>query len=378
MKILHLIYTHNVSGAEKYLKHLLPGLKGHGIYCDLIVVCPPSKTEILQTYCNEINALGIKTTLISSSRLSILFTAKKISDYCNAHKICILHAHLLNSDFIAALAKSFFNKKLFLISTKHGYQEKMVQKYEPDNFYQPRDLYYKVAKYTLSKIDANLTVSKGLADLYYNIKLSDSPYPYIHHGISLDTFNKESYYRECRKSNPQLIIVGRIVLLKGHRFLIEAMVKIKAIFPEVKLLVLGEGSEKNNCIQQVQALGLQNNVEFLGFKSHPYSYIAHSDAVILPSLFEPFGLVYIEAFALKTPVVAFDTPAGNEIMQHNQTALLVKKGDSDGLAQSIIELLNNADKKNRIIENAYVKYTNEFTTAVMVKNTADWYKKLPL
>ena len=378
MKILHLIYTHGISGAEKYLKHLLPGLKAHGIYCDLIVVCPPDKAEILQTYCNDVNSLGITTSLIASGRLSFLFTAKKISDYCKDNKIGILHAHLLNSDLIAVLAKSVFNKKLFLISTKHGYQEKVLQQYEPDNFYQPNDLYYKVTKYTLRIIDANFAVSKGLADLYYNIKLSKTPYPYIHHGIAVETFDKAAYYQECRNADPQLIIVGRIELFKGHRFLIEALVKVKAIFPGVKLLVLGEGSEKNNCIQQVNALGLQNNVEFLGFKPHPYSYISHSDVIILPSLFEPFGLVYIEAFALKTPVVAFDTPAGNEIMQHNQTALLVKKGDSTGLSESIIELLNNAGKKNSITENAYAKYKNDFTTGVMVKNTADWYKNLPL
>jgi glycosyltransferase involved in cell wall biosynthesis len=378
LKILHLIYTHGISGAEKYLKHLLPGLKGHGIYCDLIVVCPPAKVETLQTYCNELNVLGIKTSLISSGRLSILFTAKKISDYCKANKISILHAHLLNSDLIAVLAKSVFNKKLFLISTKHGYQEKVLQQYEPDNFYQPTDLYYKVTKFTLSKIDANFAVSKGLAQLYYNIKLCKAPYPYIHHGVAVDSFDKAAYYNECRKANPQLIIVGRIELFKGHRFLIEALDKVKTIFPNVKLLVLGEGSEKNNCVQQVNALGLQNNVEFLGFKPHPYSYIIHSDVIILPSLFEPFGLVYIEAFALKTPVVAFDTPAGNEIMQHNQTALLVKKGDSADLAENIIELLTNAGKKNSITENAYAKYKNDFTTAVMVKNTADWYIQLSL
>ena len=332
----------------------------------------------MQTYCNDVNALGITTSLIASGRLSFLFTAKKISDYCKANKIGILHAHLLNSDLIAVLAKSVFNKKLFLISTKHGYQEKVLQQYEPDNFYQPNDLYYKVTKYTLRIIDANFAVSKGLSDLYYNIKLSKTPYPYIHHGIAVETFDKAAYYKECRNADPQLIIVGRIELFKGHRFLIEALVKVKAIFPGVKLLVLGEGSEKNNCIQQVNALGLQNNVEFLGFKPHPYSYISHSDVIILPSLFEPFGLVYIEAFALKTPVVAFDTPAGNEIMQHNQTALLVKKGDSTGLSESIIELLNNAGKKNSITENAYAKYKNDFTTGVMVKNTADWYKKLSL
>jgi glycosyltransferase involved in cell wall biosynthesis len=376
VKILHLIYTHGISGAEKYLKHLLPGLKEYGIECHLIVVCPVNKAPVLQEYCDSLNELGITTSLITSGRFSVVFTAKKISNYLKANQISILHAHLLNSDFIAAIAKSLFFRKLFIISTKHGYQEKVLQQYEPGKYYKPpNDLYYYITKYTLSKINKNIAVSKGIADLFYNIKLAKTPYPYIHHGIKVDPFDKEIYREECKKAYPQLIIVGRIELFKGHHFLLAALPMVVKEFPHTKLLILGEGSEKNNCIAKVNELGLQDNVAFLGFKPHPYSYISHSDVIILPSLFEPFGLVYIEAFALQTPVVAFDTPAGNEIMVNNETALLVDKGDTNALAQKIIYLLKNAGAKEAITQAAYAKYNSSFTTAIMIKNTAEWYNK---
>ncbi|MBK7124096.1 MAG: glycosyltransferase [Chitinophagaceae bacterium] len=137
--------------------------------------------------------------------------------------------------------------------------------------------------------------------------------------------------------------------------------------PGTKLLVLGEGSEKDNCMQQVARLGLQNHVAFLGFKTHPYSYISHSDVIILPSLFEPFGLVYIEALALKVPVVAFNTPAANEIIENNETGLLVDKGDHKALAEKIIYLLSNPAERNNIAERAYAKYKSHFTTGVMIQ-----------
>ena len=378
MKILHLIYTLAISGAEKYLKHLLPGLRGYGIDCDLVVVCPATSAEVFSGYCDELNALGIKTKLIVAGRLSVIGTAKKINTYLKENRIKIVHAHLLNSDLIASVLKSLFFRDLYLISTKHGYAEKLLQQYEPGRFYVPADLYYYVTKFTLRKIDINVTVSGGMADLYHNIKLAPKPYPFIHHGIGIEAFDKEVYRTECRRGNPQLIIVGRIELFKGHHFLLDAMPLVAAAFPNVKLLVLGEGSEKNNCIEKVNKLGLQKNVEFLGFKPHPYSYISHSDVMILPSLFEPFGLVYIEAFALKIPVVAFDTAAGNEIVVNNETGLLVKKGDSKALAEKIINLLENPEERDKIAERAYRKYTTSFTTEVMVKNTATWYKSLGL
>ncbi len=376
MKILHLIYTHGVSGAEKYLKHLLPGLKRYGVDCDLIVVCPKAKAQKMQEYCDSLNEQGIKATLLISSRLSFFITAKKISTYLKTNTIGILHSHLVNSDILASIIKTLFLRKLFLISTKHGYQEKFLQQYDPGKKYKPlNDLYYYITKYTLRKINRNVAVSKALADLYYNIQLTKTHYPYIHHGVTIDSFDKKVYENECRKARYQLIIVGRIEVFKGHRFLIQALPLITAAFPDIKLLVLGEGSEKDACLQQVKQLGLESKVEFLGFKPHPYSYISNSDIVILPSLFEPFGLVYIEAFALKIPVVAFNTPAGNEIMEDNKTALLVNKGDIASLAEKIIYLLKNVPERDEMAEAAYVKYKNNFTTEVMIKNTVKWYKE---
>jgi len=376
LKILHLIYTHGISGAEKYLKHLLPGLKSYGIDCDLVVVCPKKASGALTRYCNELNGLGVKTTLLQTTRAEILFTAKKVSRYLKEHNIKILHAHLLNSDLIAALVKSFFYPGLYLISSKHGYQEKVLQQYEAGMQLRPNDLYYHITKYTLRKIDQNLAVSNGIAELFVNMGLAKTKYPFIHHGIAVEAFDKEAYRYECKKANPQLIIVGRIELFKGHRYLLEALPLVIEAFQGTKLLVLGEGSEKDNCIQQAAALGVTGHVEFLGFKPHPYSYISHSDIIILPSLFEPFGLVYIEAFALKTAVVAFNTPAANEIIENEETGLLVEKGNSKALAEKIIYLLRNPEERNRIAEKAHAKYLSHFTTAVMIEKTAAWYRAL--
>jgi glycosyltransferase involved in cell wall biosynthesis len=373
LRILHVIYTHGVGGAEKYLKHLLPGLKAYGIDCDLIVVCTKETEDIFTTYCASLNGLGVRTTLMVAEKYNILKTAKKVNAYLKAAEISMLHTHLFHADLMAAVLKTFFNKRVHIISTKHGYQEKFLQQYEPGKRYSPKDFYYFLTKFILRKIDSNLAVSKGIADLYVNLGLTKTAYPCIHHGIKIERFNKEEYKSECKLANPQLIIVGRIELFKGHQFLIEAMPAVAAAFPGVKLLVLGEGSEKNNRMQQLKNLGLQNNVEFLGFKDHPYAFISHSDIIILPSLFEPFGLVYIEAFALKTPVIAFNTPAGNEIMQNNETALLVNKADTVALAEKIIYLLNNKAAGEALAQRAYKKYLEFFTTEVMIKNTAAWY-----
>lgn len=378
MRILHVIYTHGVGGAEKYLKHLLPGLKAYGINCDLIVVCTKKTENTFAVYCDGINELGVKTTLIVAEKYGIFKTAKKVNAYLKTEKISILHTHLFHADLMAAVLKTLFNKDIRIISTKHGYQEKVLQQYDPLNYKKPNDLYYHITRYILRKIDINIAVSKAMADLYFNLGISKEHFPYIHHGITFPEFDKQADGGSYRKASPQLITVGRIEIIKGHHFLIDAMPAILKAFPQTKLLILGDGTEKANCEKQVKDANLQNNVEFMGFVQQPYQYISNSDIVIQPSFFESFGLVFIEGLALKTPLIAFDVPAGNEILENGKTALLVNKGDSNALAEKIIYLLKNPATAKQIAENAYEKYKNEFTTEAMVKKMAVWYKNLSL
>lgn len=376
MKVLHLMYSAAVAGAEKYLKHLLPGLRDYNIECHLIVVTPKRTEKPFSVYRDELNELGIKTTLIVAGKLSIFSTVKKVNDYLKANDIKVVHSHLFNSDLMAVVLKMFFNRQVYLLSTKHGYQEKIYEHYEPGKKIRPNDMYWYITRFMLRKIDRNLAVSRAISNMYVDLGFTKTGYPVVHHGIKIEFFDMEAYRKESRKGNPQLIIVGRILPLKGHKFLIDAMTKVVQNFPEAKLLVIGEGSEKNNCIEKVNELGLQKNIEFLGYKSHPYPYIIHSDVIVLPSVFEAFGLVYIEAFALKVAVVAFDTAAGNEIITNNETGLLVEKGNSTILAEKIIYLLQNKEERSRIAEKAYEKYQAYFINDIMVKNTVEWYRSL--
>ena len=202
--------------------------------------------------------------------------------------------------------------------------------------------------------------------------------PFIHHGISVDKKIIKEEGIKYRKFSPQIVIVGRLTKIKGHAYLFDAMPKIIEQFPNVQLLVMGEGIEHDALSIRAEKLGIQKNISFMGFQDNPYAFIEQSDIIALPSLYEPFGLVYIESFALKTPVVAFDVQACNEIIVHNETGMLVKAKDSEALATSIISLLQNTGERNRLAENGYRQYVSYYNTARMIKDTADWYNQLQI
>ena len=143
-------------------------------------------------------------------------------------------------------------------------------------------------------------------------------------------------------------------------------------------MVLGNGREKENLQQLAKVLGVEANISFMGFQQDPYAYISQSDVIILPSLFEAFGLVYIEAFALKAPVIAFDVPAGNEIISNNETGILVPLFDVEALTEKIILLLDNPGERKRICNNAYLRYVTYFNTQRMIGETITWYQSFSL
>ena len=105
--------------------------------------------------------------------------------------------------------------------------------------------------------------------------------------------------------------------------------------------------------------------------------MSKSDIVIMPSLFEPFGLVFIEAMGLKKCIIAFDVPAGNEIL-NNQTAQLVPKQNVSVLAEKIIEILLNTELRDSIENKAHQIYLKNYTSAIMVKKTSEHYYSLKL
>ena len=361
-----------MAGAEKYLLNLLPGLSNHNVECELLCVGPKKYKEPLLQYLDLFKNSGIQVTYLPvNSKLNFVSAARKINHFVKERNIHVIHSHLFNADILAVLTKRLFNRNLFLISTKHGYQEDFMIKYGQDRNLKPSDFYFLINRYILKHIDENIASSKAIADLYYNTGLLNKTIDYIHHGVKIE--KKETIHAPIN-GNPKIMIIGRLEKIKGHRLLIEALPSVIKKFPSLKLLVLGTGSLESDLKNYTRQLGISDHVEFLGFKN-PSEFSSQVEVIVLPSFFESFGLVFIEAFASKIPVVSFDAPAANEIIVNNQTGLLAETYKSNSLANNIIFLLENPHERKRIAENAYEKYINYFTVERMVAETSNWYKK---
>ncbi|MGN6267675.1 MAG: glycosyltransferase family 4 protein [Ginsengibacter sp.] len=371
MRILHLIYSSGIYGAEKHLLNLLPALKKYNIECDLIFICSKKTIPSLQEYCKQMNDKGIKTSLVlASSKVSFLLAMRKIFHYIKANNIRVVHSHLFSADLIAVLVKKIYFKKLVILSTKHGYEEKYLLQYGLGNKKINKNLYYFISRAVIRSIDHQLAVSDSLSKMYASLKLVIDKMASIGHGISLQ---KSTEAPVSLDGNPNIIIVGRLSEIKGHTYLLQALPQVIKTFPELKLIILGHGPLKDKLIKQADKLQIQDRIEFIGF-ANPQRYFPQCQLVVVTSLYESFGLVYIESFASRIPVVAFKTETASEIMEDNETGILVEKGNVQQLAEKIIDLLSNRDKREQIVENAYKKFEIYYNAERMAKETAEWYR----
>ena len=170
----------------------------------------------------------------------------------------------------------------------------------------------------------------------------------------LDTFKPAA---GPRAPVPTLLHVGRLVRHKGAHLLLEAFAKVRERHPEAVLRVVGKADRSDYCARIEQRAREIGNVELLG--SVPYSQLPteYRDAWLFTcaSLFEGFGMPFLEAHACGLPCVGLDVCSVPEIVAHDETGLLVPKDDVDALAGAIDELLSDPARRERMSAAAIAK-----------------------
>jgi glycosyltransferase involved in cell wall biosynthesis len=137
---------------------------------------------------------------------------------------------------------------------------------------------------------------------------------------------------------------------KGIRFLIEAVAQLKQRFPDIKLVLAGDGFERPELVKLAEDLSIGTDVTFLGWVPNtalPPYYRAAAVSVI-PSLEEGFGIPAAEAMGCEVPVVATDAGGLPEVVEHEVTGLVVPRGDSGALASAIGRLLDDEELRRRM------------------------------
>ena len=142
---------------------------------------------------------------------------------------------------------------------------------------------------------------------------------------------------------PQLLCLGRLKARKGFDVALTAFASICGRFPQVRLVVAGDGPERPSLERQAARLGIAEVVDFIGWVAPEDvpKVVAKATAVVMPSRHEPFGLVALDAALMARPIVASRVGGLAEVVTHQETGLLVEPEDSAGVAEALAFLLEN-------------------------------------
>jgi glycogen(starch) synthase len=179
-------------------------------------------------------------------------------------------------------------------------------------------------------------------------------------------------------SPPRLLCLGRAVSQKGFDLALAAFARLVPRFPGIRLTIGGDGKEKPSLEAMAHQLGVANSVEFRGWvqPEHVPELLSSHTLVLMPSRFEPFGIVALQAAQMARPVVATRVGGLPEVVAAGETGLLVENGDVDGLVKAITVLLDDPERAVRMGQAARQRAQEKFSWDNFVDSYDSLYRRL--
>ena len=217
-----------------------------------------------------------------------------------------------------------------------------------------------------------VAVSRAVSRYYQKNKwIPENKISVIHN----TTEHSQKEIQSDKKYSFRIGFLGRLVSQKGIDILIQATHILVKENTDCHLYIGGTGPLKSDLETQVQQAGIEKNVTFLGNVSDKNKFFNNIDIFVLPSRFEGFPLVLLEAGMYKMPVVATNVSGNPEIIHHNKTGILVGSEDPEELALGI-HSYSDSEKRERYSRNLNELVEAEFSTKKYIERMDLFYHSL--
>jgi len=243
-------------------------------------------------------------------------------------------------NLIAGLIKPFYKTRVKIIAREINILSIITRKFTHKGII---DYLY---TYFYKKLDKIVCQSQDMKnDLFENYNIQSEKLVVIHNPVDMDQIRRQTEAESQLFGNDRinLLSVGRLAYQKGFDLMIKVMAKLDNNYV---LTILGEGEERLRLESLARELRVEKRICMPGFSLNPYAYMYAADLFILPSRFEGFPNVVLEANACGTPVVAFASPGGvSEIIVEGENGWLVPPGDIEGMARKIKDVMDDEFKR---------------------------------
>lgn len=351
VNILQISSASSFGGGERYVADLTNALvaRGHDVY---VAVRPGSPLPPkLQLSPEKILTLPLRNALDVQ-------TARELEKFVRRKAIDVVHAHMARDYSLASYAARR-NRQTKFIATRH-----VLFKLN------------RLHRHTLARAACVIAVSQAVArELRASDVVRNDQIAVIHNGVDVDRIQKtcgslhsEPFLRSIGVPvhGPLVGSIGELRPLKRHDDFIRAAALVHKAFPETQFVLAGVGEIREQLEKLVTEVGLTDHFHFPGWLDDADKLFCAMDVFVSASETESFGLAIVEAMAAGTAVVATATEGAKEVIDDQQTGLLVPIGDITRMAQSVIDLLSDPEKRQRLATQSAQSAAKNFSLSRMV------------
>ena len=307
------------------------------------------------------------------------FLSKRMADVTRKVDFDVMHVHDWLAAFSGISFKHFLNKPMVLTvhSTEIGRAQGL---HSPDSFAINGIEWW--ATYESNRV---IVCSHSMKDEICNhFNIPADKVDVIPNAIDPTKYHTSADRGSVRQrfgvgwGEKMVLCVGRLVPQKGIEYFIRAIPKIAQRFPEAKYIIVGEGWSRDILEAEARASGYAHKIRFTGFASDQdvIDLMSSADVLVVPSIYEPFGIVALEGMATGVPVVASQVDGLAEIIDHERTGIFVFPRSPESIAWGIERVLSDYDHAKWLTENAKEKLHKAYSWEAVAMKTVEVYKKV--
>jgi len=379
MKIVMLspFYYPHTGGTEKYVKDLSLALTQAGHEVTIIANnLPRQKNAPAEETKDGVRIIRLPAILLFSYLpVSWAFNLKMLEGYD------IVHVHVPAFSFVRAVAKKIKQPVVVTYHCDITVFEKYFGIPIPRWFTKTVEYFADIyGRWAMSRVDAYYNTTETYAKtspIMKHFPVRAIPIGYFHEGV--DGMQKKLGLTPDKKKKNQILFLGRLAGNKGCHYLVEAMPMILAKHPETKLVICGEGSEKNHILSLIKKFGIGKSVEWYGVVDFAklVELFYTSLVYVFPSIdrLEAFGIVQLEAMSNYTAVAASDIPGPNAVMDVGKSGVLYPKMDPPAIAEAVNDLLSNPEKAIEMGKAGRKLVETKYDWKVIARQVVDLYQE---
>lgn len=374
-----------VGGLGRHVYHLATSLAAMGVKVHVVTKDHPGAPEYEQSEGVHIYRVVNYPPDIQQEdwvpwtlQFNVALLEKAVALINDINRVNVIHAH----DWLVAHAAASLKHayRIPMVATVHATEYGRHQGHLPGPM---NKLIHQIEWWLTFESSRTICCSRYMRDQITDIfELPDDKVTIIPNGIDMESFARDVSADLYRKKNippedKMVFFVGRLVYEKGVQTVIEAMPLILKRIPNLTFIVAGTGPHLNHLKTLVGELGLKGKVRFMGHvdAEHLYACYKTADLTVVPSLYEPFGMVVLESMAHGTPTIVADTGGLKEIVVHEETGLKFEPGNPGSLAEAMLRILQDEGLSSKLTSDAKKFMGEKFNWDRIASSTVDVYHR---